>query len=98
MSAGLSDSEDRKVVGARKPKGTLMPNETLKSLQTKCSITLNAYLDLAKAGCELLCGLNERPLSESKRNEILSHRRQELHAHANYTKARSKLWEFLNHN
>jgi hypothetical protein len=71
-------------------------NETLSLLQTKCSTTLRAYLELAKDGCELLSRLNDVPLPENKRNEVLAHRRRELHAHTDYTKARSKLWEFLN--
>jgi hypothetical protein len=70
-------------------------NETLSVLQTKCTTKLTAYLELAKEGCELLGQLNPVPLTENKRNEILAHRRLELHAHSDYTKARSKLWEFL---
>ncbi len=59
-------------------------------------MALEAYLELARQGCELLTGIDEVPVPEDKRNEILSQRREELHAHSEYTKARSKLWEFLN--
>lgn len=70
-------------------------DDTLSRLKKKCSITLTAYLELAKEGCERLCQRSEVPLGEDMRNEILAHRRRELHAHSDYTKARSKLWEFL---
>jgi hypothetical protein len=53
-------------------------------------------MQIVKQGCELLIGIKDIPAPENERNEILSHRRRELQAHADYTKARSKLWEFLN--
>jgi hypothetical protein len=59
-------------------------------------MTLDVYLGFAKQGCELLCGIKDLPIREHQRDEILAHRRKELHAHSDYTKARSKLWAFLN--
>jgi hypothetical protein len=88
--------EPRALRDARGTRRNTKVNETLSLLQTKCSTALQAYLELAKEGCELLSRLNEVPLPENKRNEVLAHRRRELHAHTDYTKARSKLWEFLN--
>jgi hypothetical protein len=70
--------------------------ETLAALQRKCAMALDAYIALAKQGCELLSQAKDLPLPEHQRNEILAHRRQELHAHSDYTKARSKLWASLN--
>jgi len=70
--------------------------ETLDLLRRKCSTALDVYIALAKLGCELLTAVKDLPVSEHQRNEILSHRRRELHAHSDYTKARSKLWAFLN--
>jgi hypothetical protein len=78
------------------PDGTRTQTETLDVLRRKCSVTLDAYLAMAKQGCELLHAVNDLPISEHQRYEILSHRRKELHAHSDYTKARSKLWAFLN--
>ena len=80
----------------RTPTEARTNTETLAVLQRKCSIALDAYLALAKQGCVLLSQAKDLPLSEHQRNEILSHRRQELHAHSDYTKARSKLWASLN--
>jgi len=71
-------------------------SETLGLLQRKCSMAFDVYMGLAKQGCKLLTRVEELPISENLRNEILSHRRQELHAQSDYTKARSKLWAFLN--
>jgi len=75
---------------------TLTPQEMLTRLQVKCSRALDTYMHVVKQGCELLMGIKDIPAPENERNEILSHRRRELQAHADYTKARSKLWEFLN--
>jgi hypothetical protein len=75
---------------------TRTQRETLGLLQKKCSMALDVYIGLAKQGCELLSQVKEVPLSETQRNDILSHRRRELHAQSDYTKARSKLWAFLN--
>jgi hypothetical protein len=75
---------------------TRTQSETLVLLRKRCSMTLDVYIALAKRGCELLTQVEEVPLSEARRNEILSHRRQELHSQSDYTKARSKLWAFLN--
>jgi hypothetical protein len=76
--------------------GTRTQTETLDLLRRRCSMTLDIYLAMAKQGCELLRAVNDLPISEHQRNEILCHRRKELHAHSDYTKARSKLWAFLN--
>jgi hypothetical protein len=78
------------------PDDMLGPHEALTRLQMKCSTALEAYIAITKQGCELLCRIKDVPIPENDRNEILAHRRRELHAHADYTKARSKLWEFLN--
>lgn len=59
-------------------------------------MTFDVYIRLAKQGCELLRGVQKLPISENERDEILAQRRQELHAQSDYTKARSKLWAFLN--
>jgi hypothetical protein len=80
----------------RTPFEARTPTETLALLQRKCSMALDAYIALAKQGCELLSRVEDLPLPEHQRNEILSHRRLELHAHSDYTKARSKLWASLN--
>jgi hypothetical protein len=78
------------------PDGTRTQTETLDVLRSRCSRTLDLYLGMARQGCELLCSVNGLPISEHQRNEILCHRRKELHAHSDYTKARTKLWTFLN--
>ena len=78
------------------PDGTRTQTETLGLLQRKCSMALDVYLTLARQGCELLCGITDLPIREHQRDEILAHRRKELHAHSDYTKARSKLWASLN--
>jgi hypothetical protein len=80
----------------RTPSEARSSTETLVVLQRKCSMALDAYIALAKQGCELLSQAKDLPLPEHRRNEILAHRRQELHAHSDYTKARSKLWASLN--
>jgi hypothetical protein len=74
------------------PVGTL----TLTQLQDECSETLQSYVQLIKEGCAILGNVKEIPVSEYKRKEIFAHRREELAAHTAYTKARTKLWDFLN--
>ncbi len=63
--------------------------------QYKCSKALASYVQLIEEGCELLGKTKEIPVPEHERNEIFSHRRQELWAHSRYTKARKELWDFL---
>ena len=64
-------------------------------LQIKCSTALRSYVELIQEGCELLGNIKEIPMPDYEQNKIFSHRRQELHAHTEYTKARKALWDFL---
>jgi hypothetical protein len=70
---------------------------TLTLLQSKYLIAWSEYLELAKEGSALLAQFTEVPIPESKQNEILSQRGRELGAHATYSKARRRLWDFLTH-
>jgi hypothetical protein len=76
--------------------GSRVSTLTLTQLQDKCSEALECYVKLIKEGCALLGNVKDFPLSGSQRNEIFAHRREELAAHSAYTKARTKLWDFLN--
>jgi hypothetical protein len=64
-------------------------------LENECFAAVRQYLEITEAGCTLLAEVEELPIQENKRNEIFSHRRQELEAHTAYTKARRELWDFL---
>jgi hypothetical protein len=64
-------------------------------LEGGCSEALRSYIELVKEGCSLLGEVKEFPVPEHTRNEIFSHRRRELMAHSEYTKARRRLWDFL---
>jgi hypothetical protein len=69
--------------------------KTLTHLQNECSTALRSYMEILQEGCVLLGKLNKAPIPEKERNEIFSHRREELRAHTRYTKARTQLWDFL---
>jgi hypothetical protein len=69
--------------------------KTLTQLQNECSTALRSYMEILQEGCVLLAKLNKAPIPENERNEIFSHRREELSAHTKYTKARTELWNFL---
>jgi hypothetical protein len=66
-----------------------------RELQTKCSTALRSYVELLQQGCELLANVKDTPMPEYERKKIFAHRREELHAHGQYTKARQALWDFL---
>jgi hypothetical protein len=66
-----------------------------RELQIKCSTALRCYVELVQEGCDLLGSVKDTPMSEYERKKIFAHRRQELHAHGQYTKARQALWDFL---
>ena len=68
---------------------------TRRQLQKECSRALRSYVRLLQEGCELLGQVKEGLITESKRDKIFSHRKEELLAHAAYTKARRRLWSFL---
>jgi hypothetical protein len=70
---------------------------TLTLLRSKYLMAWSEYLELAKEGSALLAQLTDVPIPESKQNEILSQRGRELAAHATYSKARKRLWDFLTH-
>ena len=65
-------------------------------LQKECSRAMQNYVRLVEEGCELLSEVKEGVIPEKKRDKIFSNRKQELLAHAAYTRARKQLWSFLN--
>jgi hypothetical protein len=66
-----------------------------REVQSKCSTALRSYVELLQQGCELLANVKDTPMPEYERKKIFAHRREELHAHGQYTKARQALWDFL---
>lgn len=68
---------------------------TLTLLQSNCLKAGLEYVRLTRESCALLVQFKEAPIPESIRNEVFSHRRRELDAHAAYSRARSLLWDFL---
>jgi hypothetical protein len=65
-------------------------------LQKECSRAMRNYVRLVAEGCELLGEVRQGVIPEKNRNRIFSHRKDELLAHAAYTRARKQLWTFLN--
>jgi hypothetical protein len=68
---------------------------TRSQLQKECSRTLQCYIRLLKRGCDLLGQVKEGFIAENERDEVFSHRKQEVCAHSAYTNARKRLWSFL---
>jgi hypothetical protein len=68
---------------------------TRSELQKDCLRTLQCYVRILQQGCDLLCQVKEGFISEDQRDEIFSHRKQEVCAHCAYTNARKRLWSFL---
>jgi hypothetical protein len=64
-------------------------------LQNRCEAALESYAEAMRDGCALLAKVKQLPIHEQERNDILSHRRLELSAQAQYAKARKALWDFL---
>jgi hypothetical protein len=69
---------------------------THKQLENEYATALQEYLKLVQDGCALLSKFREMPVSKNEREEIFEHRRKEAWAHTAYTRARTKLWKFLN--
>ena len=68
---------------------------TRNQLQDKCARALQSYIELLQEGCELLGKVKEIPMPEHERTEIFTHRRKEISAQSEYTKARTELWGLL---
>jgi hypothetical protein len=64
-------------------------------LQEECSRAKRNYVRVVQEGCELLGEVKEGLIPKNTRDKIFSHRKQELLAHAAYTRARTRLWSFL---
>jgi hypothetical protein len=69
--------------------------QTRSQLQKECLRTLQCYVRVLQQGCDLLGQVKERFITENERDEIFSHRKQEVCAHCAYTNARKRLWSFL---
>jgi hypothetical protein len=65
-------------------------------LQNECSRAMRDYVRLIQEGCQLLGEVKEGLIPEIGRDKIFAHRKQEVLAHAAYTRARKQLWSFLN--
>jgi hypothetical protein len=70
---------------------------TQRQLQKECSRALRYYVRVIQEGCDLLSGVKEGFITEHNREEIFSHRKEELLAYAAYTRARKRLWSFLSY-
>ncbi len=66
-------------------------------LLEECSRAMRNYVRVVQEGCELLGEVKEGLIPKNTRDKIFSHRRQELLAHAGYTRARKRLWSFLSY-
>jgi hypothetical protein len=84
--------KNRRLEWFRQIHGTMA---TLKLLQNECLMAGSEYVELTKESYALLTEFKDVPIPESMRDEILSHRRRELAAHAAYSRVRGLLWDFL---
>jgi len=64
---------------------------SLKRMQNNCSVTLERYVDIAKATCEMFNTLRKLPVSKDRRLAIHLQKKREDEALAAYQKAASGL-------
>jgi hypothetical protein len=85
--------EARRARQARLPRPLIVATRT--ELQNRCETALHSYAELMRDGCALLANVKQLPILEEEGKHILSHRKLEMSAQTQYSRARKALWDFL---
>jgi hypothetical protein len=85
--------EARRAREARLPRPLIVATRT--ELQNRCEAALQSYAELMRDGCALLAKVKQLPIPKEERDDIFSHRKLEIAAQTQYSRARKTLWDFL---